>query len=113
MSMHVGNGALFSAKAVGVYTLHLPSGFTIELDNCYYVPAICKNIMSGSCLLRDGYSFKSENKGCSIYMNEMFYGFAPLVGGLFILDLDNRNDILNVEAKCIKLSDENTTMLWH
>ena len=48
-----------------------------------------------------------------IYMNEMFYGFAPLVGGLFILDLHCRNDVFNIETKRIKLSHENTTMLWH
>src|SRR4051812_49451777 len=55
-----------------------------------FFPKLCKNIISRSCLLRDGYSFKSEKNGSSIYMNEMFYGFAPLVGGLFILDLECR-----------------------
>ena len=83
------------------------------MNKCYFVLELCKNIISGSCLLRDGYSFKSEINGSSIYMNEMFYGFAPLVGGLFILDLDCRSDVYNIETKRIKLSDENTTMLWH
>ena len=32
------------------------------------------NIVSGSRLMRGGYSFKSENNGCSIYMRDMFYG---------------------------------------
>ena len=40
------------------------------------------NIISGSCLLRDDYSFKSENNGCSILMNNIFYGHAPLKSGL-------------------------------
>ena len=48
------------------------------------------NIISGSCLLRDGYSFKSENNGCSIYMNNIFYGHAPLKSGLFLLNLEDR-----------------------
>ena len=46
------------------------------------------NIVSGSRLIRDGYSFKSENNGCSIYMRDMFYGHAPLVNGLFLRNLE-------------------------
>ena len=78
--MRVGNGVHVAARAIRVISLCLPSGFTLELNNCYFVPELCKNIISGSCLLRDGYSYKSENNGCSIYMNEMCYGFAPIVG---------------------------------
>jgi hypothetical protein len=39
------------------------------------------NIISRSCLLQYGYSFKSENNGCSIYMNNIFYGHAPVGNG--------------------------------
>ena len=91
--MCVGNGATISAQAVGFYTLHLPSGFTIELDNCYYVPAICKNIMSGSSLIRDGFSFKSENNGSSIYLKNMFYGFSPIKNWYC------SNAVLNISSK--------------
>ena len=45
-------------------------------------------IISGSCLLRDIYLFKSENNGCSIYMRDMFYGHAPLVNGLFLMNVE-------------------------
>ena len=68
--------------------------------------------MSGSCLIRDGYSFKSENNGCSIYLKNMFYGFAPIKNGLFYLDLDCSNDILNTSSKRLKQTD-NTTYMWH
>ena len=37
--------------------------------------------------MRDDYSFKSENNGCSIYMSNIFYGHAPLKSGLFLLNL--------------------------
>ena len=46
------------------------------------------NIISGSCLVQDGYSFKSDDNGCSIYMSNIFYGHAPLKSGLFLLNLD-------------------------
>ena len=94
-------------------SLSLPSGFTLELNDCYFVPALCKNIISGSCLLRDGYSWKSENNGCSIHFKNMYYGFAPLVNGLFIMDLDCSNDIYNIEAKRLKKTETNTTYMWH
>ena len=41
--------------------------------------------MIGSCLLRYGYSFKSENNCCFVYMNETFYGHTPNVNGLLNL----------------------------
>ena len=43
----------------------------------------------GSCLMRDGYSFKSKNNDSSIYMSNIFYGHAPLMSGLFLLNLDS------------------------
>ena len=32
----------------------LPSGLVLDLNNCYLVPALSMNIISGSCLTRDG-----------------------------------------------------------
>ena len=40
--------------------------------------------MSPSCLMKDGYSFVSENNGCAISKNNMFVAFASIVNGLFI-----------------------------
>ena len=50
--MRVGNGEGVSAQAVGVMSLSLPSGFILELNKCYFVPKLCKNIISGSCLIQ-------------------------------------------------------------
>ena len=111
--MHVGNGAGVTAQAIGIMPLCLPSGFILELNNYYFVPTLCRNIISGSFLIRDGCSYKSENNGCSIYCKDMFYGFAPIVGGLFILNLECGNDVFNVEAKRLKKADSTTTFMWH
>ena len=68
-------------------------------------PALSMNIISGSCLMRDDYSFKSENNGCSIYMSNIFYGHAPLMSGLFLLNLDSSDThIHSIEAKDISLT---------
>ncbi len=112
VTMRVGNGSKVDVIAVGTLPLHLPSGLVLYLNNCYLVPALSMNIISGSCLLRDGYLFKSENNGCSIYMSNMFYAHAPLIDGLFLLNLDCGNThINNIEAKHLKLSDNSTCTL--
>ena len=63
-------------------------------------------IISGSCLMRDSYSFKSENNGCSIYMRDMFYGHAPMVNGLFLMNLEHDvTHIHSVNTKRCKVID--------
>ena len=74
--MRVGNGSKVNVIAVGTLPLHLPSGLVLNLNNCYLVPALSMNIVSGSRLIRDGYSFKSENNGCS------YMGLSGKVRGL-------------------------------
>ena len=69
VTMRVRNGSKVDVIAVGTFPLCLPSGLVLNLNNCYFVPALSMNIISGSCLSRDGYSFKSENNSCFIYMN--------------------------------------------
>src|SRR3954464_9413164 len=76
--------------------------------------SLSMNIISGSCLLQDGYSFKSENNGCSIYMSNIFYVHAPIVNGLFLLNLErDETHIHNIEAKRCKVDSDNTTYLWN
>ena len=111
--MRVGNGSKVDVIAVGTLPLHLPSGLVLNLNNCYLVPALSMNIISGYYLLRDSYSFKSENKGCSIYMSNIFYGNAPEMNGLFLLNLDSSDThVYNIDAKRIKMND-NSTYMWH
>ena len=112
--MCVGNGSMVDVIAVGALPLHLPSGLVIDLNNHYLVPTFSMNIIFGSCLVRDGYSFKSENNGCSIYMSNIFYGHAPLKSGLFLLNLDcDDTHVHNIEAKRCKVDNDSATYLWH
>ena len=68
--------------------------------------------MIGSCLLQYGYSFKSKNNYCSIYMNKAFYGHTPNENGL--LDLDRGDTHFhNIEAKRCKVNNDSATYLWH
>ena len=112
--MHVGNGSKVDVIVVDTLPLHLPSGLLLDLNNCYLVSTLSMNIISGSCLLRGGYSFKSENNGCSIYMSNIFYGHAPLMSGLFLSNLDSSDThIHSIEAKRYKFNNDSATYLWH
>jgi len=60
VDFHMSNNARVAALNVGKMQLHLPSGFILELNNCYFVPSLHQNIVSPSCLMKDGYSFASK-----------------------------------------------------
>src|SRR4051795_152072 len=114
VTMRVGNGSKVDVIAVGTLPLHLPTGLVLNLNNCYLVPSLSMNIVSGSRLIRDGYSFKSENNGCSIYMSDMFYGHALMVNGLFLMNLVRDNThIHSVSTKRVKVDNNSPTYLWH
>ena len=109
VDLRVGNGARVAAVAVGTYCLSLPSGLVLELVDCCYVPALTKNIISVSCLDKKGFSFIIKNKCCSVFLNDMFYCSAPLINGLYILDLES--PIYNISTKRFKSNDMNQTYL--
>ena len=112
--MRVGNGSKVDVIAVGTLPLHLPTGLVLNLNNCYFVPSLSMNIVSGSRLIRDGYSFKSENNGCSIYMRDMFYGHAPMVNGLFFMNLERDvTHVHNVSTKRCRVDNDSAIYLWH
>jgi hypothetical protein len=94
----VGNNARVTALNVRMMQLHLPLGFILELNNCYYVPSISRNIVSPSCLMKDGYSFASNDNGCVISKDDVFVAFASIVNGIFILNFDDA-PVYNVNAK--------------
>src|SRR3954463_11847405 len=107
VTMCVGNDCQIDVLAVGTKNLSLPSGLVLVLNKCYYVPALSVNIVSGSCLKRDHYSFKSYTIGCAIYKDDVFYVHVPEKNGLFVLNLDcDVCHINNVEAKRLKSSGE-------
>ena len=68
--------------------------------------------MIGSCLLQYGYSFKSKNNCCSIYMNKTFYGHTPNENGPLDLDRSDTH-IHNIETKICKVNNDSATYLWH
>ncbi|MBI0383117.1 GAG-pre-integrase domain-containing protein [Streptomyces albiflaviniger] len=47
-------------------------------------------------------------------MSNIFYGHAPIVNGLFLLNFDSSDThIHNINTKRCKTNDDNSTYLWH
>jgi hypothetical protein len=79
----------------------------LELNNCYCIPSLCKNIISSSCLEKvDGYEIFIKNKCCSIYYNGIFYAHCPL----YALDLEDKS-VCNINVKRAHLNDLNPTFI--
>ena len=102
-------GSDFKIDKITIPHSLLPLGLVLDLNKCYLVFALSMN-MIGSCLLRYGYSFKSENNCCSVYMNKTFYGLTSNVNGLLNLD---HSDTHNIDAKRCKVNNDSATYLWH
>ena len=92
-------GQNISTTVVGTYYLPLPSGLVLELNNCYYVPALSKSIISFSHLMND-YDISLKDKCCYIFKNNMFYAKAIIENGIFVLDLIK--EVNNVDTKRMK-----------
>jgi hypothetical protein len=72
--VYVGNGEKVVALAINTCHLSLPLVLVLELNNCYYILALCKNIISSSCLEEDGdYKIIVKNKYHFIYLNNICY----------------------------------------
>ena len=76
--LRVGNGVRVAALAIGICILTLPSGLILSLDDCYYVPALTKNIIYVSSLNKNGFHLTFSNNGCSIMLNDVFYACGTL-----------------------------------
>jgi hypothetical protein len=46
MDLYVGNGTRVAVSAIGTYNLTLPSKMLLELDNCYFVLILARNIVA-------------------------------------------------------------------
>ncbi|KAJ9538501.1 LOW QUALITY PROTEIN: hypothetical protein OSB04_031234 [Centaurea solstitialis] len=96
------------AEAVGSYSLSLPSGLVLELENCYYVPRMVKNIISFDLLVDHGFYYKLS----SCFKNDIFYFKATPTNGLYVLNLQEKNDEIYHISKRSK-DIEVQTYLWH
>ncbi|KAJ9535931.1 hypothetical protein OSB04_un000899 [Centaurea solstitialis] len=111
-NLRVGEGTPLIAEAVGSYSLSLPSGLVLELDNCYYIPNMIKNVLSFDLLVDQGFYYKYDYKMISVFKENIFYFKATPVNGLYIVNLqDNSSEIYHISKRSKDIEDQ--TYLWH
>ncbi|KAJ9566249.1 hypothetical protein OSB04_002215 [Centaurea solstitialis] len=111
-NLRVGEGTPLIAEAVGSYSLSLPSGLVLELDNCYYIPNMIKNVLSFDLLVDQGFQYKYDYKMISVFKNNIFYFKATPVNGLYTVNLqDNSSEIYHISKRSKYIEDQ--TYLWH
>ena len=111
-NLRVGNGARVVALAIGTYILKLPSRLILSLEDCYYVPALTKNIVSISSLNKKRFPLTFSNNGCSIMLNDVFYAYGTLCNGIYILDMSNPI-VISHDNKISKQYNVKPSYLWH
>lgn len=109
----MGNGARVAALAIGLYSLYMPTGKTIVLNNCYYVPCIVRNIISIPMLDLEGFSFVIGNNKCSIHRDNVLYGYGTLNNVLYICDSEHSLFQIEQQTNKRKRDNKNPTYLWH
>ncbi|KAJ9535212.1 hypothetical protein OSB04_un001707 [Centaurea solstitialis] len=111
-NLRVGEGTQLIAEAVGSYSLSLPSGLVLELDNCYYIPNMIKNVLSFDLLVDQGFYYKYDYKMFSVFKDNIFYFKATPVNGLYTVNLqDNSSEIYHISKRSKDIEDQ--TYLWH
>ncbi|KAJ9553607.1 hypothetical protein OSB04_017652 [Centaurea solstitialis] len=111
-NLRVGEGTPLIAEAVGSYSLSLPSGLVLELDNCYYIPNMIKNVLSFDLLVDQGFYYKYDYKMISVFKDNIFYFKATPVNGLYQVNLqDNSSEIYHISKRSKDIEDQ--TYLWH
>jgi len=108
-SVLMGNGASASVLGVGTVDLKFTSGRIVQLKNVQHVPAIKKNLVSGSLLCREGFKLVFESNKVVVTKYGLFVGKGYECGGLFRLSLaDFCNKVVNNIHSSVNESE-----VWH
>src|SRR5688572_23413784 len=90
----VANGAQADVEAVGDVHLELDTGFIIILRDVLYVPSLHRNLISVSCLDKDGYSILFGDGRCLIECNDTVISIAFRRNDLYLILLrENVNSV--------------------
>ena len=85
LDLCLGKGVRVVELVVGIYVLNFSNGLFLNLDDCYYVPALTKNITFASYLNKKGFHLTLSKEGCSIMLNDVFYASGTLLMSLKVI----------------------------
>ena len=97
-----------SVHGVGTVDLKFTSGKIVQLKNVHHVPAIKKNLVSGSLLCKEGFKLVFESNKVVVSRYRLFVGKGYGCGGLFRLSLEDFcNNVNQIH------SNVNECEVWH
>ena len=113
----VGDGKV-EVEAIGTFRLLLKSGTYLDLNETYVVPSFRRNFVSISILDKFGYTCSFGNNKFSPFQNSNLVGTGSLsyVDNLYMLDtVASYHETLQLSTQGVKrkLTDENSSSLWH
>jgi hypothetical protein len=119
----VANGAQADVEAVGDVHLELDTGFIIILKDVLYVPSLQRNLISVSCLDKDGYTCLFEDGRCLIECNGTVISIAFRRNDLYLISLresvnyvcDNNANVFSstLANRKRKRTQDASSKLWH
>ena len=114
----VGDGKKVEVEAIGTFRLLLKSGTYLDLNETFVVPSFRRNLVSISVLNKFGYTCSSGNNKFSLFHNSNLVGTGSLsyVDNLYMLDtVASYHETLQLSTQGVKrkLTDENSSSLWH
>ena len=74
---------------------------------------MCRNIISVSCLDKDGFDFTIRDSVINIYRDDIYYGNGLLSNGLYVLNFNNDKPIYKINTKRIKTQEINPIYFWY
>jgi len=93
----VANGVEVEVEAIGELPLELKDGFVLKLTDVLYVPSLCRNLISVSCLDDDGFDCHFGNGKCKIMFNHKCVGLAFRQDELYLLSLCENVNVVSTE----------------
>ena len=120
VNLRLGTGQLVSANVMGSVVLSFNNFRTLNLEDCLYVPEMKRNLISVSCLYKQGYTVLF-NSLVSIQKNKTFICSGTLIDDLYYLspktnylhDTEVVHNEHSHKSKKQKISSTNETYLWH
>ena len=109
----MGNASAAQVLGIGNVDLKFPSRCVLSMRRVHHVPYIRRNIISGSCLVKNGFEISLKCNKVVLTHTGVFFGKGYLSDGLFLINVEPVlgnfiDDNVSPSVNCVESSD-----LWH
>ena len=93
--------------------MHLELGFTLVLNNTFYVPSFRRNLISIPLLDKLGYCLNFGNYEVKLSLNSTNIGYGVLIDGLYKLSLAMNGEYILHTDKATSKRSKNPREVFH